>query len=96
MTAFEVHNLIRALVDSYPNAFSYYNGQKISIRKSRIIDEIIKGTPGRIPLKRDEGIIVIAKDKGLLISEMTIEERGKIINPKEFFKIGTDFSNSFE
>jgi len=91
MTAIQVYNLVRALVDPYPNAFTYYRNKKLLIRKANKIIPPIKGIPGRLSLKRQEGIIISCKDESLLITEVAFDEDKIPFNPASIFKIGTDF-----
>jgi len=91
MTAFNIYNLVRALSDPYPNAFTFYNDKKVRIRKTKLMERKIKGMPGRIPFKQKEGVVAIAKDYGLLITEIAIEDDKKTYNPKDMFKIGDNF-----
>lgn len=91
MTAQQVYNLVRALVDPYPNAFTFLEGKKVRIRKARRIKPPIKSIPGRLPLKTSDGIIICCKDEGLLVTEVAFEEEKTTYNPKDVFHIGIDF-----
>jgi len=93
MTAEQICNMVRALVDPYPNAFTYYNNSKVRIRKARIVAPSIKGIPGRISLKRPEGIIVSCADDSILVTEVAMKEDGMPCNPISIFNIGSDFSS---
>lgn len=89
--AFEIYNLIRALVNPYPGAFTYYKGQKVIIWKASLLKETIKGIPGRVVLKRKNGVVVTAIDKGLLI-ETVQPENGEIMNSMDILtELGSDF-----
>ena len=94
MSAEKVYNLIRALIDPYPNAFSYFNGKKISFVRAELLKNTVKGIAGRIPLKRKNGVVAISKDKGLLITGVKIENDDTEYNPKDVFPIGSDFSDN--
>lgn len=74
MTAEETHNKIRALRGPYPPAYCFYKGEKCYLMVSKLIKEKIIGTPGRIALKRSEGVVVIAKDQGVLITEVSLKK----------------------
>lgn len=87
MTAFQVYNLVRALVRPYPGAFFYYKHIKIIVNRSTLIPEEIKGTPGRIVLFRGEGMVVTARDRGILIEEIAIEAETSSITPRSYFKV---------
>jgi methionyl-tRNA formyltransferase len=91
MTAQAIHKLIRAMQGpSYPPAFSFYKGEKYSFHKSRMMRENIVGTPGRVALKRREGVVVIARDRGLLISRVSPPSSGGPKNPRHFLDTGED------
>jgi methionyl-tRNA formyltransferase len=73
MTAAQVHNLCRALTPPYPGAFTFLGGAKIVVWKTRLLRETVIGPPGRIALRRPEGVIVTALDRGLLIESIQPE-----------------------
>ncbi|MCP4373426.1 MAG: methionyl-tRNA formyltransferase [Deltaproteobacteria bacterium] len=86
MTAVQVHNLARALNGpGLDGAFTFLNGEKIALLKTRLLDMLIKGVPGRIALKREGGVVVITKDRGILV--ITIKIGDQIIPAKDYFKI---------
>lgn len=87
MTALQVYNLVRALVRPYPGAFFYYKDIRIIVNKSSLVPEEIKGTPGRIVLFRGEGVVVTARDRGILIEEITISGETSSISPRSYFKV---------
>jgi len=73
MSSLKIYNLIRALCDPYPGAFTYYRGKKIKFLKSKIIKSNIKLKPGQffkknklIFIKCKSGLIKILKYKGVL------------------------------
>ncbi len=90
MTAWEVYNLIRGLVKPYPGAFTYHRGEKLFIWKASWMSETIRGIPGRVCLRREKGVVVLAKDRGLLIEEVQ-PEKGPILEANAYFKnLGED------
>ena len=84
----QVHNLVRAMHGPYPSAYTFRGRSRIEIDKTRLLPETIKGTPGRIPLKRGKHVVVIARNRGLLIEAITVE--GQELQPSEFFTVGDD------
>ncbi|MFN8370471.1 MAG: methionyl-tRNA formyltransferase [Bacteriovoracaceae bacterium] len=90
MTADQVHNLVRALQPPYPMAFTHFGNEKVYIVKTKKLDFSVKGIPGRVCLKRKSGIIVMCKDRALLIETVQCEN-GKVLPANEKFKIGQDF-----
>jgi|ETNmetMinimDraft_35_1059890.scaffolds.fasta_scaffold49912_1 methionyl-tRNA formyltransferase len=93
MTSNQVYNLVRALVDPYPNAFTFYRTEKIKIRKVSMIEPPIVGTPGRMPFKRQNGVVICCKDKGIVVNEIAIGDNGEPIDPRGLFQIGDKCQN---
>jgi len=91
MSANQVHNLVRAMQgQNYPPAYCTYQDKRVRINRTEIITEEIKGTPGRIALKRENGVVVIANDRGLLVTSASEEDR--IPRPcQELLTVGEDF-----
>jgi methionyl-tRNA formyltransferase len=76
MTCEQVLNLVRAETLPYAGAFCYIRGIKLRILEAQnTSDQIYKGTPGRIARTLEEGVVVIAKDKGLLLSKISLDGR---------------------
>lgn len=88
MTAQQIHNLIRSETKPYPGAFFMIDNTKIRVWDSELIDnETYEGTPGRIVKTiKNNGIIVIAKDKGLLIKNISYDNDNIIIPASEILK----------
>ena len=86
----QVHNLVRGMHGPYPAAFTFRGNTKIEIDKTQLLQKSITGTVGHVPQKRGKHVIVIAKNRGLLIEKITIDCQG--INPSDFFKVGDDLT----
>ena len=86
----QVHNLVRAMHGPYPAAFTFRGETKIEIDKTQLLHETITGVPGRIPQIRGNHVIVLAKNRGLIIEEISVD--GCSVNPADFFKIGDDLT----
>ena len=84
----EVQNLVRGMFGPYPAAFTYRGDTKVEIDKTRLLEETITGMPGRVPQKRGKEVIVLTKNRGLLIQEISVN--GEKLDPSSFFKIGDD------
>lgn len=67
MKAKEVYDFIRALTHPYPGAFTTYKGERLFVWDSELLDENVKHTPGRICMKRGDGRVVAAVDRGILL-----------------------------
>ncbi len=87
----DVYNLIRALIYPYPGAFCFYKTRKLLCWKAEILNETIKGIPGRIAKKTDKGIAVVCKNRAVLLTEIQFENQ-KRRNPRELFSIGENLS----
>ena len=90
MSSREIFNLIRAFTSPYSGAFSFINGNEVKLLISKEIKETFKGFPGRICAVRDSGVVVITKDRGLLIERIRMKDH-KEVNARGFLKIGTYF-----
>lgn len=88
MTDVQVHNLVRGMHGPYPAAFTFRDGIKVEIDRTGLLEETITGIPGRVPQKRTNQVVVLAKNRGLVILEITID--GETKDPSTFFKIGDD------
>ena len=84
----QVNNLVRGMHGPYPAAFTCLGDTKIEIHKTKLLDESISGTPGRVPQKRGKDVIVLAKNRGLLIEKISVDENQ--IDPADLIKIGDD------
>ena len=93
MTAFEVVNLVRALDDPYPGAFTYLGGVKIVIKKAQVHSDFIRGVPGRYVGIRDGKVTIIASDRAVAI--LDYEVLNKSNNKRNFeLKVGDIATNS--
>jgi methionyl-tRNA formyltransferase len=84
----QINNLVRGMHGPYPAAFTCLGDTKIEIHKTKLLDESISGTPGRVPQKRGKDVIVLAKNRGLLIEKVSVDENQ--IDPADLIKIGDD------
>ena len=88
MTDVQVHNLVRGMHGPYPAAFTYRGDIKVEIDRTELLEETISGIPGKVPQKRGSQAVVLAKNRGLVIMEITVN--GEKIDPSIFFRIGDD------
>jgi methionyl-tRNA formyltransferase len=90
MSAERVHNLVRALAGPYPSAFTQLDGEKLRIERTSRLDETVRGVPGRVCLRRDSGVVVVAADRGLLVERIAAAD-GESQDANAFFdSIGVD------
>jgi methionyl-tRNA formyltransferase len=84
----QVHNLVRGMFGPYPAAFTHRGDVKVEINQTQLLQETIIGIPGRVPQKRGKSVVVVAKNRGLLVQDITVN--GEKMDPASFFKIGDD------
>ena len=92
LTAQQVHNLTRALVDPYGGAFTYFYSQRVFIHRTQLLPNEVRGVPGRVVLRTAKGVVVCAADRGLLL--VTVQVEGDAVNEARniFLDVGIDLS----
>ena len=55
-----LERLIRAQSDPYPNAYTFHNGIRLRILSASVSRHNYGGTPGRIFIREDDGIVIVA------------------------------------
>jgi methionyl-tRNA formyltransferase len=86
MTDIQIHNLVRGMNGPFPHAFTFKGNEKIEIDQTVLLKEDIKGVSGRVPLKRSEGVVVLCRNRGILVKEISV--KGEKVNPGKVFNIG--------
>jgi methionyl-tRNA formyltransferase len=87
----DIYNLIRAQSDPYPNAYTYYRGQKLKIKSASLPDICYCGTPGRIFCRLPSGVVVVGgqvakgANQGIVIHHVQ-EEGGEIREANAYFE----------
>lgn len=56
----DIERLIRALSDPYPNAYTYFRGQRLRLISARVSRCRYGGTPGRVFIEEDGGMVIVA------------------------------------
>ncbi len=77
---------VRAQTSPYPGAFTYVEGQKMTVWKARYFGDVpYFGVPGQVARVTDEGVLVIAgDDRALWLEEVAVDgERG---HPRQWIK----------
>ena len=68
-----IHNFIRALVDPYPNAFSFNKGKKVHIKQSIVANQagivLAKTIDGKYIISTGNGVVMIETDTSLAIGD---------------------------
>jgi methionyl-tRNA formyltransferase len=77
----DLERLVRAQSDPYPNAFTYHRGQRLRIVAAGISRQRYGGTPGRIFIREDDGVVIVAgadarygRNHGLLVKRVRTED----------------------
>lgn len=92
MTARNIHDLVRAFSYPYAGAFSFYRGKKVFIHQVKEMDEMFRGISGRICGIRGNGVVVIARDRGLLVERIQFEGQEETW-AKGYLLVGTKLAN---
>lgn len=93
MTTRDVHNMIRALSDPYPGAFSYCSGQRIIFQRSQLPSKMKRISPvtGLVFAKTSEGAVKITTRDGFIIIS-SIQVRDVEMRPAKHLKLGSKLS----
>ena len=73
-SAEQVHNRIRALTSPYPGAFTFFNGRRVTLLRSKLARQQRYGEPGRVYLKNEHGLLVCARDRCLWIQQAVFDD----------------------
>lgn len=58
--AVDIERLVRALSDPYPNAYTYFRGQRLRLITAHVSRCVYGGTPGRVFIEEDGGMVIVA------------------------------------
>jgi len=58
--AADIERLVRALSDPYPNAYTYFRGERLRVISSHVSRCVYGGTPGRVFIEEEGGMVVVA------------------------------------
>ncbi|MGW4644576.1 methionyl-tRNA formyltransferase [Sphaerisporangium sp. NPDC004334] len=56
----DLERLVRAQSDPYPNAFTYYRGERIRVVSAAVSQARYGGTPGRVFIREGDGVVVVS------------------------------------
>lgn len=92
-TALEIVRMTKALVPPYPGAYFKYRGNKITLIKSEVCDIDYRGISGRIVSKDERGVVILAKDKGIIVSYIMVND-DELVEARNYgFKLGEDIGD---
>ena len=58
--AADIERFVRALSDPYPNAYTYFRGERLRVIASHVSRCTYGGTPGRVFIEEDGGMVIVA------------------------------------
>ncbi|MGE0217354.1 methionyl-tRNA formyltransferase [Mycolicibacterium sp.] len=58
--AADIERLVRALSDPYPNAYTYFRGERLRVIHAHVSRCRYGGTPGRVFIEEDGGMVIVA------------------------------------
>ncbi|HEY5855390.1 MAG TPA: methionyl-tRNA formyltransferase [Aldersonia sp.] len=90
----DLDRLVRALSDPYPNAYTYYRGQRIRIVQASVSACRYGGTAGRVFIEEGDGMVIVTgpnahlgRNRGLVIERVRTDD-GVEHAAAEFFPQG--------
>ena len=85
-SASRIRNLIRALSDPYPGAFTVLDGENLTIWRADLVETPYYGVPGQVArVSADEGVTVIAGDDSALVLR-DVKYRGRNASAADIVK----------
>jgi methionyl-tRNA formyltransferase len=72
----QIHNFVRAQSRPYPGAFTWWQGEMLTIWKTRLNPDPYFGTPGQVARVTPEGVWIVCGDHRAVIAE-NVEWQGK-------------------
>ncbi|WP_326822090.1 methionyl-tRNA formyltransferase [Streptosporangium sp. NBC_01756] len=92
----DIERLVRAQSDPYPNAFTYYKGERIRILKASVSKGVYGGTPGRVFIREGDGIVIVAgaearrgRSHGLVIERVRTQDGTDLPADEVFTTMGS-------
>lgn len=80
-SAAELDRLVRAQSDPYPNAFTFYRGERVRVIAAGVSQGRYGGTPGRIFIREGDGVVIVAgadarrgRNNGLVINRVRTDD----------------------
>lgn len=58
--ASDIERFVRALSDPYPNAYTYFRGERLRLISAHVSQCAYGGTPGRVFIEEDGGMVIVA------------------------------------
>ncbi|TDD21808.1 methionyl-tRNA formyltransferase [Nonomuraea diastatica] len=91
----DIERLVRAQSDPYPNAFTFYKGERIRVLKASVSKGLYGGTPGRVFIREGDGVVIVAgpdarrgRSHGLVIEQVRTESGADLPATEVFRTMG--------
>ncbi|TDD09943.1 methionyl-tRNA formyltransferase [Nonomuraea deserti] len=91
----DIERLVRAQSDPYPNAFTFYKGERIRVLKASVSKGLYGGTPGRVFIREGDGVVIVAgpearrgRGHGLVIEQVRTESGADLPATEVFRTMG--------
>ncbi|MFD8562285.1 methionyl-tRNA formyltransferase [Streptosporangium canum] len=91
----DIERLVRAQSDPYPNAFTYYKGERVRILKASVSKGVYGGTPGRVFIREGDGIVIVAgaearrgRSHGLVVERVRTQDGADLPADEVFRTMG--------
>lgn len=82
----EIHNLVRSLTLPYPCAYTYLDGKRVNIVKTKMSDIPVHAVPGRVSRVLSGGVVVGSSGySSVIVTEIQLDN-GKVVDAKDYFK----------
>lgn len=88
----DLERLVRAQSDPYPNAFTYYRGQRLRVISAAVSTGRYGGTPGRVFIREGDGVVIVAgadarrgRNHGLVIRRVRTDD-GTDLPATDYFR----------
>jgi methionyl-tRNA formyltransferase len=92
----EVHNLVRAQADPYPNAFTTHANRRLFVQRTSLPSRAYCGTPGRVACLACGGVVVICgreagrENQGLILHRVAPDGGSPVHATDYFTETGAD------
>lgn len=91
----DLERFVRAHSAPYPDAFTYYKGERIGVLKASVSRGIYGGTPGRVFIREGDGVVIVAgseawrgRSRGLVIEQVRTEDGTDLAATEVFRTMG--------
>ncbi|WP_062433902.1 methionyl-tRNA formyltransferase [Herbidospora daliensis] len=88
----DLERLVRAQSDPYPNAFTFWKGERVRVLEASVSEGNYGGTPGRVFIREGDGIVIVAGREarsgrlpGLAIRKVRLDD-GTELAATEYFR----------